>query len=150
MFVLFLLFFLMIRRPPISTRTDTLFPYTTLFRSAGRHGRRRAAAGYAADCRSGARRNPSRSGQAGWPWPGAPLHRRAEGGCEEAVCRTLAAGAYQRAHRPDVSLARTSASADFRLPHTGPEKECQRTPRPGPSYLTRGHGESTATSQRPG
>src|SRR3546814_4530083 len=24
----------MIRRPPISTRTDTLFPYTTLFRSA--------------------------------------------------------------------------------------------------------------------
>src|SRR3546814_17408701 len=27
-------FFLIIRRPPISTRTDTLFPYTTLFRSA--------------------------------------------------------------------------------------------------------------------
>src|SRR3546814_12215309 len=33
-------FFLMIRRPPRSTRTDTLFPYTTLFRSAEgqRHG----------------------------------------------------------------------------------------------------------------
>src|SRR3546814_2696047 len=28
-------FFLMIRRPPTSTRTDTLFPYTTLFRSIG-------------------------------------------------------------------------------------------------------------------
>src|SRR3546814_2204186 len=27
------IFFLMIRRPPRSTRTDTLFPYTTLFRS---------------------------------------------------------------------------------------------------------------------
>src|SRR3546814_6052989 len=27
----------MIRRPPRSTRTDTLFPYTTLFRSSG-HG----------------------------------------------------------------------------------------------------------------
>src|SRR3546814_2467368 len=26
--------FLIIRRPPRSTRTDTLFPYTTLFRSA--------------------------------------------------------------------------------------------------------------------
>src|SRR3546814_11379351 len=26
-------FFFMIRRPPRSTRTDTLFPYTTLFRS---------------------------------------------------------------------------------------------------------------------
>src|SRR3546814_12879816 len=35
----FLFFFLMIRRPPRSTRTDTLFPYTTLFRSvAGRPG----------------------------------------------------------------------------------------------------------------
>src|SRR3546814_18869265 len=30
----FVLFFLMIRRPPRSTRTDTLFPYTTLFRSS--------------------------------------------------------------------------------------------------------------------
>src|SRR3546814_7174377 len=29
-----LFFFLMIRRPPRSTRTDTLFPYTTLFRSS--------------------------------------------------------------------------------------------------------------------
>src|SRR3546814_18735497 len=28
----------MIRRPPRSTRTDTLFPYTTLFRSIGRAG----------------------------------------------------------------------------------------------------------------
>src|SRR3546814_12746254 len=28
-------FFLMSRRPPISTRTDTLFPYTPLFRSPG-------------------------------------------------------------------------------------------------------------------
>src|SRR3546814_8931807 len=31
-----LCFFCMIRRPPRSTRTDTLFPYTTLFRSIGR------------------------------------------------------------------------------------------------------------------
>src|SRR3546814_1623290 len=30
---MFYFFFLMIRRPPRSTRTDTLFPYTTLFRS---------------------------------------------------------------------------------------------------------------------
>src|SRR3546814_4075692 len=47
-------FFLMIRRPPRSTRTDTLFPYTTLFRSPTRrkpmalhgssHNRRLAAA----------------------------------------------------------------------------------------------------------
>src|SRR3546814_2687484 len=33
----YVIFFLMIRRPPRSTRTDTLLPYTTLFRSeAGR------------------------------------------------------------------------------------------------------------------
>src|SRR3546814_15767367 len=31
--ILCVFFFLMIRRPPSSTRTDTLFPYTTLFRS---------------------------------------------------------------------------------------------------------------------
>src|SRR3546814_9385469 len=40
----------MIRRPPRSTRTDTLFPYTTLFRSGadprcGRKGRRGCASG---------------------------------------------------------------------------------------------------------
>src|SRR3546814_12056739 len=31
-----MVFLLMIRRPPRSTRTDTLFPYTTLFRSGPR------------------------------------------------------------------------------------------------------------------
>src|SRR3546814_3386520 len=41
-FVFFL--FLMIRRPPRATRTDTLFPYTTLFRSAGARGEARCAA----------------------------------------------------------------------------------------------------------
>src|SRR3546814_17464166 len=39
----FVFFFLMIRRPPRSTRTDTLFPYTTLFRSGyGQTGNRQA------------------------------------------------------------------------------------------------------------
>src|SRR3546814_6160399 len=31
--IIYFVFFLMIRRPPRSTLTDTLFPYTTLFRS---------------------------------------------------------------------------------------------------------------------
>src|SRR3546814_14567845 len=50
LFVFYILFFLMIRRPPRSTRTDTLFPYTTLFRSSllvaaeGRHSPTREAA----------------------------------------------------------------------------------------------------------
>src|SRR3546814_13434100 len=44
-------FFLMIRRPPRSTRTDTLFPYTTLFRSIGEDalGNRKAPFGTAVD-----------------------------------------------------------------------------------------------------
>src|SRR3546814_19954566 len=36
MCLLFVFFFLMIRRPPRSTRTDTLFPYTTPFLSKPR------------------------------------------------------------------------------------------------------------------
>src|SRR3546814_13875361 len=36
--VMLMFFFLMIRRPPRSTRTDTLFPYTPLFRSIGAQG----------------------------------------------------------------------------------------------------------------
>src|SRR3546814_9249061 len=45
----------MIRRPPRSTRTDTLFPYTTLFRSPalGRQARRRIVSGAQVVLRSG-------------------------------------------------------------------------------------------------
>src|SRR3546814_8393587 len=60
--LLLLFFFLMILRPPRSTRTDTLFPYTTLFRSnqglGGRRRIRRHGAGRRADrfpARQGAR-----------------------------------------------------------------------------------------------
>src|SRR3546814_15292064 len=42
LFFLCLFFFFMIRRPPRSTRTDTLFPYTTLFRSDPADARRRS------------------------------------------------------------------------------------------------------------
>src|SRR3546814_16540153 len=43
-----LFLFLMIRRPPRYTRTDTLFPYPTLFRSGVQHKRRQARIGAAA------------------------------------------------------------------------------------------------------
>src|SRR3546814_10338526 len=46
----------MIRRPPRSTRTDTLFPYTTLFRSGGPQNST-AAAGWTADRPAGASRS---------------------------------------------------------------------------------------------
>src|SRR3546814_20237485 len=42
-FSMVMFLFLMIRRPPRSTRTDTLFPYTTLFRSHSRDGAQRDA-----------------------------------------------------------------------------------------------------------
>src|SRR3546814_3479766 len=51
-------FFLMIRRPPRSTRTDTLFPYTTLFRSI-LHGARR---GLPCRCRARWRASARRAG----------------------------------------------------------------------------------------
>src|SRR3546814_5133185 len=49
-------FFLMIRRPPRSTRTDTLFPYTTLFRSSRSAPRAPRSAGHRRAPRGRARR----------------------------------------------------------------------------------------------
>src|SRR3546814_1625921 len=45
----------MIRRPPRSTRTDTLFPYTTLFRSSARYGLHRRPQTPSSPCRSRSR-----------------------------------------------------------------------------------------------
>src|SRR3546814_16182392 len=72
------LFFLMIRRPPRSTRTDTLFPYTTLFRStppAGLHrdGHWRGRSSFVSCCFSGNRRSPRRA------------HRRRSSGSSSAA-----------------------------------------------------------------
>src|SRR3546814_19291469 len=53
--VSYFFFFLMIRRPPRSTRTDTLFPYTTLFRSLPA-GRRRVRPPVAAELQARVRR----------------------------------------------------------------------------------------------
>src|SRR3546814_19405189 len=54
-----LILFVMIQRPPRSTRTDTLFPYTTLFRSARRL---LARAGRAARLSRGVREGVERGG----------------------------------------------------------------------------------------
>src|SRR3546814_1102918 len=74
MYIVF--FFLMIRRPPRSTRTDTLFPYTTLFRSqdpapgrtAGTEGQS-GTSGRGHGCRSQAGQGTRPRGHgAGRPW----------------------------------------------------------------------------------
>src|SRR3546814_3226164 len=66
LFLRYVHFFLMQRRPPRSTRTDTLFPYTTLFRSKPPFSKRgRAAASITPGCwpgRGGWGRAPLPSG----------------------------------------------------------------------------------------
>src|SRR3546814_3008018 len=59
---MFFFFFLMRRRPPRSTRTDTLFPYTTLFRSKYAHADSVHPAATVPDCRPVAERDGDRRG----------------------------------------------------------------------------------------
>src|SRR3546814_12660647 len=115
LFLPFFFFFLMIRRPPRSTRTDTLFPYTTLFRSlaharrtarrgpgdpgADGHGGQGAADGRHAGAGAGARRQHGRGvqGAAGVGLEAGHLPPRA------AAPRRVALGTLRRrgrAHRP--------------------------------------------------
>src|SRR3546814_4934904 len=61
-----MVFFLMIRRPPRSTRTDTLFPYTTLFRSRTDHRRVRHRIGGRVVCHA---MGCSRIGPSARAWP---------------------------------------------------------------------------------
>src|SRR3546814_4867460 len=86
-------FFLMIRRPPRSTRTDTLFPYTTLFRS----GRR------------------SRSGA-----PSAAHHLRRERGDGFPVSRVPAAAAFRRLQPPGLFRQRRDLQLNA-CPPAGPD-----------------------------
>src|SRR3546814_18914567 len=79
--ILFYFFFLMIRRPPRSTRTDTLFPYTTLFRSG-----RRAERGGAAERPVRVRGVPAGEVRCAPSAPGSPGRRAADA----AVLRVLA------------------------------------------------------------
>src|SRR3546814_7296219 len=60
----------MIRRPPISTRTDTLFPYTTLFRSPHRSGSARTDEARDALALSSRRRKQGERHKAGQPLRG--------------------------------------------------------------------------------
>src|SRR3546814_20633783 len=78
-----MVFFLMIRRPPRATRTATLFPYTTLFRSS-RRGRISAARPYR-------RRRRGRTRGAG-----RPQDRNIDGG---GLTRGVAVDALERRQR---------------------------------------------------
>src|SRR3546814_18659465 len=95
-----LIFFLMIRRPPRSTRTDTLFPYTTLFRSFQRVDVDDLAVLHAA------RDLMPDSGDADRPG------RHTAGACQQRIRRRLADPGDEAAHlaRPDVERGDQSAS----------------------------------------
>src|SRR3546814_13639736 len=100
----------MIRRPPRSTRTDTLFPYTTLFRSGRLRGR---------GCRQRQRKGNARKGygkksqlhvrvlsgaHARAPWVG--LESRTEGRSCEGAAREKAAQPPPRPPRRNKSTPR--------------------------------------------
>src|SRR3546814_18798297 len=88
-------FFLMIRRPPRSTLTDTLFPYTTLFRSLGKAGPPRAGAEAAAGQRRSALDRWRDAAGAGT----LRLCRVGPGGGASRVSATFPAGADRRRGR---------------------------------------------------
>src|SRR3546814_11317633 len=75
----YIFFFLMIRRPPRSTRTDTLFPYTTLFRSddftAGGSGDA-ALVSREEQCPTVEALSPYQTNFPVWPWFGELLDRK--------------------------------------------------------------------------
>src|SRR3546814_16580652 len=85
-------FFLMIRQPPRSTRTDTLFPYTTLFRSNGRAPVPQAFIFDANDGLDDA--NFAELHKRLWSWGGVPLVYRAVPGCIQL---------FRCAHEPDFA-----------------------------------------------
>src|SRR3546814_14826924 len=113
-------FFLMIRRPPRSTRTDTLFPYTTLFRSRSGRERRPRQLGHAGAEEGAAdrrRHGSRRRRQGGVDHHGAqypnrrlaaadPLHVAADG------CGLREAGLYRhRGGRRDAPVVRRARVA---------------------------------------
>src|SRR3546814_15596522 len=95
MYVLIFVFFLMVRRPPISTRTDTLFPYTTLFLSwqEARSFNHSAVAAAAQRLRRLVLRRSARS----------PARRRARAG-GRAACPGSADGVLRPADRKSTRL----------------------------------------------
>src|SRR3546814_7882855 len=109
----------MIRRPPRSTRTDTLFPYTTLFRS------RRAGAGAGRLAPVRPRRLPCRQADTGvLRLGGAQLRRAAAAGLLRPPRAVAAAARDHHAH------GRTGRAEAQRLRVQDPGQHGPAAPRP--------------------
>src|SRR3546814_17338628 len=126
-----LLFFLMIRRPPRSTRTDTLFPYTTLFRSRP--------AGSAHPCETGwSRASSACAAGLGSIARASHTERRRHAGCcrRPAPCRLL----RHTSRNPTGSGNRSSPRLLARDPSALPVLPPAPTP---PPHLLRGRPAAT-------
>src|SRR3546814_11610601 len=108
-----MLLLLLLRRPPRSTRTDTLFPYTTLFRAPGAGGDEPS------------RRQPAARGAPGTGAAGGLLARDGGAGAEETAGRRQAARARQdrrglrdalTGHRPRAARCRATSHRAARFP----------------------------------
>src|SRR3546814_18915115 len=120
--------FLMIRRPPRSTRTDTLFPYTTLFRSPACRFDPRLRAGGDRDTAAADRRD------------GRFDPRLRQGGdlfCRVSMAATKSFDPRLRAggHGPKKAGARGQRGYDPRLPEGG-DTHFRCTVVPAPPFLS--------------
>src|SRR3546814_1969861 len=110
----------MIRRPPRSTRTDTLFPYTTLFRSKGEH----------PDCEGkhgeGRRSSPAEQPQErrGCQRPATCQHEAEPGGARQhheiGLSLVLAGGGRSEEHTSELQSIMRISYAVFCLKKTKP------------------------------
>src|SRR3546814_4580072 len=114
----------MIRRPPRSTRTDTLFPYTTLFRSAADRSRTAREGGGIA----GSRHLPARAGAGKRRDPPGRLARL------DVAQRTAAGGGESGA-----GADRTDADTRALRPDVRRDRHPADTPCPAPRFRSDGH-----------
>src|SRR3546814_6911558 len=115
----------MIRRPPTSKRTDTRFPYTTLFRSLGDRQRRAGGRTHRRPCAPGHHRRlatPEKSVGRGYAPDGFPTAPRVGptygGGCRGHVPKALAARGVGHVG-PTCTEGRRSGLRPRRLPEIG-------------------------------
>src|SRR3546814_5798352 len=108
----------MLRRPPRSTRTDTLFPYTTLFRSAGQDD-----AGPVCDRLYGARGTGARPGGLRRIGAAARLHNGRRGSCSLPVLADRAEIRRSEEHTSELQSLMRISYAVFCLKKNNRTKE---------------------------
>src|SRR3546814_14362644 len=109
-------FFLMVRRPPVSTRTVPLFPYTTLFRSdfpgACRSGFSRELCSLPCEGRGGLGRGVFKiSANRGHPLPASPCLLRGRGQGKSSRMKPSTKARHSASKKPGIARLSFSAAA---------------------------------------